>query len=472
MSATAPVTAKATARAHPLPQLSLYGRLHQSFGEWVASLDPELGRTMGAPAAWALVTLTSAVSLAGAHALPMARQYFQLDVWVVAIAYVPALLLGLLIGELERRRAISRWAFGWLALAQLVCFQYFMWSLATLSRGPGAALMSLFALLLSAYHGFMLRAAPRQPFVALAVPVGATLSFLLHGSDMHLPLLSVSVPAAFGTALITGLIGLSGHRERMHALALREAIDAELMRESMQQAATTRNLLLQLQTNQHDARNALSAVLMAADRLAIESLRAASAGPEGHPLRESATELQAGLDRLRSLFDQNRRISRGSSRVVELVDLSDCLRTAIADTRRAHPCIDIVLAPTPIELQHLTVPICGGGAVLSRVLNNLLLNACEGDGVRGPQEITVTLGAPAGTPQELILRIEDDGPGFSQAMLDAPLRAFATTKAHGSGLGLYTCDRLLRASAGRLELQNGAPGGARVTVTLAREALL
>jgi len=68
-----------------------------------------------------------------------------------------------------------------------------------------------------------------------------------------------------------------------------------------------------------------------------------------------------------------------------------------------------------------------------------------------------------------MLTIADDGPGFSEAMLSAPFRGFHTTKAGGTGLGLYTAERLLRASGGSLTIGNGdQQRGARVHISLRR----
>lgn len=108
-----------------------------------------------------------------------------------------------------------------------------------------------------------------------------------------------------------------------------------------------------------------------------------------------------------------------------------------------------------------------GSITLQRVLNNLVINACEGDGTRGASR--VLLRCSDGALGKLLIEVVDDGPGFSPQRLSSPFVAFKTTKASGSGLGLYTAKRLVEASTGTLNIRNGESGfGAVVQVALPR----
>ena len=59
-------------------------------------------------------------------------------------------------------------------------------------------------------------------------------------------------------------------------------------------------------------------------------------------------------------------------------------------------------------------------------------------------------------------------PGFDPASLMRELAAFGTTKTDGTGLGLYTAERLVVASGGQLLRANRPEGGAVVRVVLAK----
>jgi signal transduction histidine kinase len=100
---------------------------------------------------------------------------------------------------------------------------------------------------------------------------------------------------------------------------------------------------------------------------------------------------------------------------------------------------------------------------LEQILDNLIANAVEalGDGNR----ITVH----ATTVQERVLVVvEDDGPGMSEAEMDRAFRRFATSTAGGSGLGLAIVYRLASSSGGSARLTRTGGGGLTVIVDIPR----
>ena len=103
---------------------------------------------------------------------------------------------------------------------------------------------------------------------------------------------------------------------------------------------------------------------------------------------------------------------------------------------------------------------------MHRVLENLLVNACEGNGKSKASRVGVHLEHDASLAR---IAISDDGPGFAPAFVDGPIAGFSTTKTGGTGLGLYTAERLIRASGGRLLRANRPEGGAMVTIELPME---
>jgi C4-dicarboxylate-specific signal transduction histidine kinase len=108
----------------------------------------------------------------------------------------------------------------------------------------------------------------------------------------------------------------------------------------------------------------------------------------------------------------------------------------------------------------------GGSASLERIVENLLINAAEGDGQRGAKRVEVSSFAHG---PWLRLTVEDDGPGFAPAHLgEGPAGAFQSSKRQGMGLGLVTVASLVAAARGELSRTNRAGGGARVEVVLPR----
>ncbi len=101
---------------------------------------------------------------------------------------------------------------------------------------------------------------------------------------------------------------------------------------------------------------------------------------------------------------------------------------------------------------------------LVQVLVNLLQNAY--DAVRDQQPAHVVVHGER-LDSDVFLYVEDDGPGVAEDVAQRLFEPFATTKAHGTGLGLYTSFMLVRAMDGDLWLDPRPSGGTVATLRLA-----
>lgn len=122
---------------------------------------------------------------------------------------------------------------------------------------------------------------------------------------------------------------------------------------------------------------------------------------------------------------------------------------------------------TAVRASHgrdLTALVAGGAPTLRRILTNLALNACEGDGARAAGSVDVR--AWASGPRQISIEIVDDGPGFPAEVLSAPAGGAPSTKRAGTGVGLEVVDALVQASGGRCRCDNLACGGGRFVVEL------
>jgi signal transduction histidine kinase len=104
---------------------------------------------------------------------------------------------------------------------------------------------------------------------------------------------------------------------------------------------------------------------------------------------------------------------------------------------------------------------------LRQVLLNLILNAA--DALEGRAGL-ICINAQADR-QGLRIAVIDNGPGFSQDMLDYGIRPFRTSRQHGTGLGLAMVQRFVKNLGGTIKLSNQYPHGACVTVLLPKECL-
>jgi CheY-like chemotaxis protein len=92
---------------------------------------------------------------------------------------------------------------------------------------------------------------------------------------------------------------------------------------------------------------------------------------------------------------------------------------------------------------------------ISEVVENLLSNAAKYSPDGGSIGVTVRV-----EDENAIVRVSDQGIGIDQADLHRLFRPFSrvktarTAKIEGSGLGLYICDRIVNAHAGRLWVES------------------
>jgi len=103
----------------------------------------------------------------------------------------------------------------------------------------------------------------------------------------------------------------------------------------------------------------------------------------------------------------------------------------------------------------------GDASLLGQVLLNVLLNALEATGKGGTVRLAMTA-----SPDEVVVMCHDSGPGFPHGPTAEFLEPFYTTKAGGTGLGLYISGTIVQRHDGELLLYNHEDGGAVVEIRL------
>lgn len=112
--------------------------------------------------------------------------------------------------------------------------------------------------------------------------------------------------------------------------------------------------------------------------------------------------------------------------------------------------------------------VSGEERALTQVAVNLLLNALDAAGPpEGGGNVWVRL---SDGPKGVMLHIEDDGPGLTEEVSGRLFQPFVTTKAKGTGLGLYMVKVLLDRMGASIAIRGRDPVGTVVEVTI-QEAL-
>lgn len=146
------------------------------------------------------------------------------------------------------------------------------------------------------------------------------------------------------------------------------------------------------------------------------------------------------------------------------VDVNDLVRRTADFVRPQNKFDQVEFA---LELADGLPAITADPGQLQQVFINLFQNAAEAMIEKGTQEkrITVTTGwQDAG--ETVLLRVSDNGPGMSRAILEKVFEPTFTTKPTGHGFGLSTCYRIAAAHRGRIWAESEVGRGATFSLVL------
>ncbi len=219
----------------------------------------------------------------------------------------------------------------------------------------------------------------------------------------------------------------------------------------------------------------LQGTLLKAERLALIGETAAGIA---HELRNPLAGIRTALDnisaevsdadharRLALVRDELRRMSSLLNNKIEQArtnlepQTTFCLRTAIEGV------ISLARLQTPRHIEIINQVDSELRCYLPedrfrQAILNLILNSRE---ALGAQPGTVTIESNLQN-SNLEVTVLDDGPGFSEAMLQSGPKAFLTSR--DGGLSLVSVRRFVQDLGGRMQLGNKEPSGARVTLDI------
>ncbi len=204
----------------------------------------------------------------------------------------------------------------------------------------------------------------------------------------------------------------------------------------------------------HDLGNALNALAL---RLyGVQRTADAEAKKHLHGMNDA-------IDMMRQTLDRLDRFSGRRSRPLKPTELRPAITKAIemvgmtTDGERNQAGIAVALVlPRRLPL------VLGDATELTNMFVNLLLNARDAM----PEGGTISISA-AVQPKRVVVRVADEGMGFSPDHLERVVEPIFTTKvARGSGLGLSLAYGLMQATGGTIGVGNRPGGGAEIVLEL------
>ncbi|MFO0659414.1 MAG: ATP-binding protein [Polyangiaceae bacterium] len=179
-------------------------------------------------------------------------------------------------------------------------------------------------------------------------------------------------------------------------------------------------------------------------------------------LNQVIADAHEAIDRVRGVTSTLRTFARADDDVLSTLMLDDIVRVSVRlseSTARQRARLELDLPPVS--------PIQGNRGRLGQVITNLLVNAIQAIPEGAPEQhvIRITL---TDAHNQVLLAIDDTGPGIEPHLRERIFEPFFTTKQEdlGTGLGLALVAEIVRAHGGHITVHNSVLGGARFEVAL------
>lgn len=269
--------------------------------------------------------------------------------------------------------------------------------------------------------------------------------------------------------IVGAITGFLSHKERKRASALRKSEESlKASYESLLvQSGKIRAIEEQLRkAEQLSAVGEMSAVLV-------------------HEIKNPLTSIRGYAELIRKAFKPEEKQYEYLTVLIKETDrlnktVMDFLRFAKPVIIRPEPCdileelqtiITLVYqdfgkrrAKISISAEHLPI-LKADSQKLRQAFLNLVQNASQAAGDNGEVTITACTEHSEGL-DNIVIQIDDTGPGISQELRDRLFEPFFTTKTDGTGLGLSTSRKIIEAHDGSISIDTAPAGGARFILRL------
>jgi nitrogen fixation/metabolism regulation signal transduction histidine kinase len=205
----------------------------------------------------------------------------------------------------------------------------------------------------------------------------------------------------------------------------------------------------------HEIKNPLTPIQLSAERLQ-RRLADKLSEQEAEILQRSTQTIVNQVAALKGMVDAFSQYARSPEADLQRLDLNQLIRDVLGLYESSRPALQLDLAG---NLPYIS----GDAAKLRQVIHNLLQNAEQAVAeVAVPRIVLRTDMARDGVR----LIIQDNGPGFPEALMGRVFEPYVTTKAKGTGLGLAIVKKIVEEHSGGIAIVNLPSSGASVTVTL------
>ncbi|MET0382460.1 MAG: ATP-binding protein [Burkholderiaceae bacterium] len=224
----------------------------------------------------------------------------------------------------------------------------------------------------------------------------------------------------------------------------------------------------------HEIKNPLTPIQLSAERLQFKlESKLADAGDQAM-LQRAVSTIVAQVDAMKQLVNEFRDYARLPSANLQAIDLNALVTEVLALYGDAQETGHLVATMEPG-----LPPIEGDTTQLRQVVHNLVQNALDAVSSWSGALVRVRTEAARnedGRLRAVRLKVEDNGPGFPENVLQRAFEPYVTTKPKGTGLGLAVVKKIADEHRARVRIANlgggedGAQGaaGAQVSISFSR----
>jgi len=211
-----------------------------------------------------------------------------------------------------------------------------------------------------------------------------------------------------------------------------------------------------------EIKNPLTPIQLSAERLAMK-LQGKLPATEQALLDKSVKTIVDQVDALQRLVNEFRDFGRLPAARLHAIDLNLLLTEMMSLYSN-----DNARVPVMWELQQDLPQVMGDAEQLRQVVHNLIQNAQDASLEQHQPKVWVSTEWRLQS-QRVRLTVLDNGPGFSEAVLQRAFEPYVTTKASGTGLGLAVVKKIADEHNARIEIKNRLQGekinGAQVSLS-------
>jgi nitrogen fixation/metabolism regulation signal transduction histidine kinase len=222
----------------------------------------------------------------------------------------------------------------------------------------------------------------------------------------------------------------------------------------------------------HEIKNPLTPIQLSAERMRRKYLDSMSED-EGQILDRATHTIVQQVEAMKEMVNAFSDYARAPDIELGVFDMDKLVHEVIDLYRAQESGINITLTSDP------TMPLIEADiGRVRQILHNLLRNATEAlENTRdGCIDVHVSVSEIDGI-NFLLIKVEDNGPGFKEGSVSQVFDPYVTTKPKGTGLGLAIVKKLVEEHIGSIRAYNHAEGGAVISIRLplneaAREAII